>query len=106
MRRKCRREAQRNRELQDRIDRLQLSHHVHFNPAHSQVSHFRPHELSPSLAGGAHMDHQSRLMETQEIAVDLSRDGAALGAAGGDLLRMEVANEQPYHQMAAIACSP
>ena len=70
------------------------------------MSQFRPQELSPSLAGGAPLAHQCRRMDTLEFAVDLSCDTAAMVAAGGGLLPVDVANDQPFRPMAPMASSP
>ena len=76
------REAQRNRQLEDQIERLQLSPHVHFNPAQSQVSHFRSHGLSPCISGGTPLAHHYRLGEINDIAMDLFRVAAPIRADG------------------------
>lgn len=98
-------EAERNRELLERIEGLQLSH-VQFNPVHFQVTHFRPYKQSSSLSIGASLAHQSRRVEADEFGMDISSDAAAMGAAGGGSPRMAGATEQSPYPMALKASSP
>ena len=106
----CRREMERNRELLNQIERMQLSpgqrSTLQAKPVLAHTANTYSHNLSQSLVTRSPVAHQFHPPEVRQVAMDLSRDETSLGLAGGGSRRVDFVTVMSHLLVGAAAGSP